>query len=126
MFAEIINVGSITIIVILVVIVLIALKGSLKHYRGEGGCCGGVGEVKVKKQKLKHIFGKKEISIEGMKCDNCRRRIENGLNSMYMVNAKVDLGKKVAYINLGEEIPDKLLKEEVEKLGYKVADIRNV
>lgn len=126
MIAEVINIGSITIIVILAAIVLIAVKSSLKHYRGEGGCCGGGGEVKVKKQKLKHILARREMSIEGMKCDNCKKRVENALNSMYMVNAKVDLEKKTAYINLGEEVPDKLLMQEVEKLGYKVIDIKSI
>ena len=33
-----------TIIVLIVIVLLVfALKGSLKHFRGEGTCCGGSG-----------------------------------------------------------------------------------
>ena len=36
-----------TIIVLIVIVLLVfALKGSLKHFRGEGTCCGGSGTGK--------------------------------------------------------------------------------
>ena len=36
----------------LLVAVLLALRSSLKHFRGEGGCCGGGGEPKPERKKL--------------------------------------------------------------------------
>ena len=44
-----------TIIILVVVVILIfALKGSIRHFRGEGACCGGgSGSVKTKKAKKK-------------------------------------------------------------------------
>ena len=57
----------------LLVAVLLALRSSLKHFRGEGGCCGGGGEPKPERKKLQGpIVAEKVIHIEGMRCENCR------------------------------------------------------
>ena len=34
--------------VIIIVAVVIALVSSIRHFKGEGGCCGGASEVRVK------------------------------------------------------------------------------
>lgn len=40
------------IILVVVIILIFALKGSIKHFKGEGACCGGgSGSVKTKKSK---------------------------------------------------------------------------
>ncbi len=31
-------------VLIMAVLVLLGVRGSVKHFRGEGGCCGGGGE----------------------------------------------------------------------------------
>ena len=114
------------IIVILVIIVIFAVRSSLKHFKGEGGCCGGGSErPKVKKQKLHQVVGVKRMEIEGMKCENCRRNVENELNALSQVNAKVHLKEKEAVVKLGVDVPDDRLKEIVEKLGYQVVSIRH-
>lgn len=112
--------GTVIMGLILVIIIAFSLKGSLKHMKGEGGCCGGGFEPKVKKQKLKEIKETKVFKIEGMRCDNCRKRIENELNSIDQVNAKVSLKNKEAVIKLGRDIKDEIFIQNIEKLGYKV------
>lgn len=116
--------GTAIVVIVLAVIVIFSVKSSVRHMRGEGGCCGGSApEKKVKPAKLKMVFATKMISIEGMHCENCSRRIENALNSLEFVNAKVSLGKKNAVVKLGMDVEDDLLKETVEKLGYEVTGI---
>lgn len=117
--------GTIIILLILAAAIVYALKGSKKHFKGEGGCCGGSDSTeKVKKQKLNHIVATKTLEIEGMTCDNCRKRVENALNSLDYVNAKVSLKKKQAVIKMGVEITDEELKAAVEDAGYRVV-VRN-
>ncbi len=41
--------GDIIIIGIIVLVVLLGLPSALKHFKGEGGCCGGGGSVKESK-----------------------------------------------------------------------------
>lgn len=117
--------GTYIIIGILVVCVIFAVINSAKHFKGESGCCGGGSEIKVKKQHIKDVVETKEIIIEGMTCDNCRKRIENRLNSLQQVNAKVNLRKKKAIVKLGEALSDDLLKSAIESMGYKVVSIQS-
>ena len=55
-------------------ITLFALKGSLKHFKGESPCCGG-GSGNSGKAKTKFldgpVIGKKTLTIEGMHCEHC-------------------------------------------------------
>ena len=45
------------IILVVVVLLIFALKGSIKHFRGEGACCGGgSGSVKTKKAKITKLL----------------------------------------------------------------------
>lgn len=118
--------GTEVVLGVLIVVVFIALSSSMKHFKGEGGCCGGGSSApKVKKQKLQQVVDTKLIRIEGMHCDNCRKNVENGLNSLDQVNAKVNLKEKTAIVKLGEEIPDEVLVAAVENLGYRVAGIEH-
>ena len=120
--------GTFVIVAILIVIVVFSLRSYFKHVKGEGGCCGGGDDSaeKVKEQKLKQVVEIKRIKIEGMQCDNCRKNVENGLNALNQVNAKVNLKKKEAVVKLGEKMPDIVLKEAVENRGYQVVAIEKV
>lgn len=118
--------GTQIVIGALIVVVFIALSSSVKHFKGEGGCCGGSAAPKAKKRRLQQVVDTKKIRIEGMHCDNCRKNVENGLNSLEQVNAKVNLKEKTAVVKLGEEIPDEVLTAAVESLGYRVTGIEDV
>ena len=109
--------GTILVVCILVLIVVGAVISSAKHFKGEGGCCGGGGSVKVKGDKIKDVVAVKTIYIEGMHCSNCSDRVQNALNSLSQVNAKVDLKKKQAVVKLGREVSDDELKSCVERRG---------
>ncbi len=115
--------ATVIIVIVIVIFMVFAVKGTLKHLRGEGGCCGGGSMPRVKKQRLDQVAAVKCLKIEGMHCDNCRRRVENCLNQLEQVNARVNLEKKEAVVKLGAEVPEETLRTAVEKAGYQVTSI---
>ena len=104
--------------------VLLALRSALKHFRGEGGCCGGGGEPKGRRKKLQGpVVAEKVLHIEGMRCENCKNRVERLLNQLEGAAAKVDLKKNIAVVSMSREISDEEWKAAVEAGGYKVTGI---
>jgi copper chaperone CopZ len=116
--------GTVFIIIILLCIVLLALKNSLLHFKGQGGCCGGTDtEEKVKRKKFHNVVAVRRIKIGGMTCEHCRQRVENSLNKLEHVSAKVDLGRQEAVVRLDAVIDDFLLEDAVKKAGYEVISV---
>ena len=118
-----------TIIILVVVMILIfALKGSIRHFRGEGACCGGgSGSVKTKKAKKKTldgpVTGQRTIRISGMHCRNCANSVTNALNAIDGVSAKVSLKDNMAEVSFDRTVDDADLKQAVEKAGFEVVSI---
>lgn len=118
-----------TIIILVVVVILIfALKGSIRHFRGEGACCGGgSGSVKTKKAKKKTldgpVTGQCTIRISGMHCRNCANSVTNALNAIDGVSAKVSLKDNTAEVSFDRTVDDADLKQAVEKAGFEVVSI---
>ena len=109
--------------VVLLLIFILALFRAKKHFKG-GGCCGsGSTTIRDRKTLSAPKIGEKVLSIEGMHCENCEIRVENALNRLDGVLCKVNLKKKTALVSYSAEVSDTLLKETVEKLGYKVTQI---
>lgn len=115
---------NIIIIAIIAVLAVIGLRSTLKHFKGEGGCCGGRDPVPKQHKELKNVIAKKTMVIEGMTCDHCKNWVEKSINEIDGAAAKVDLKKKQAVVSLEKEISDDMLRTAVEKAGYKVKDIR--
>lgn len=114
-------------IIIICVIVLLgfALKGSIKHFKGEGACCGGSHKsLNVKEKQLTSpVIGKKILKIEGMHCNHCAKQVMDAMNKIDGVSAKVDLESKTATIFYDREINDHDLCQAVEKAGYHIQSI---
>lgn len=66
---------------------------------------------------------KKIIEINGMSCGHCQARVEQVLNAIDGVTAKVDLKKKRAVVNLTGSVEDQTLKNVVTEAGYEVVSI---
>ena len=116
------------IILVVVIILIFALKGSIKHFRGEGACCGGgSGSVKTKKAKKKTldgpVIGRRTIRISGMHCQNCVNSVTNALNAIEGVSAKVKLKDNSADVSFDRPVDISALKQAVEKAGFKVVSI---
>lgn len=67
---------------------------------------------------------KKKISIEGMSCQHCVKRVENALKELSGVNSvKVDLTRKFAEIELTKEIDNQAIISAIDDVGYEVTKI---
>jgi len=66
---------------------------------------------------------KKIIEINGMSCEHCQKRVENALNAIDGVVAKVELKKNRAIVDLSKDVTDQVLKEVVTEAGYEVVNI---
>ncbi len=116
--------ANIIIILVIAIIIFFAVKNTISHFKGDGGCCGGGSGVKmIRPKKLEKVVAVKTIRIEGMVCDNCSARIHNALNSIDGVNAKVNRSKGLAVVKLGREFEEEKLKKAVTDLGYEVVMI---
>lgn len=109
---------DIVIIIVLVVLMLLGLRATVKHFKGEGGCCGGGSTVKAKRKRLKQVAEKRTMRIEGMSCEHCKNRVERSLNALDGVAARVNLRKKMATILLEKDVSNELLEQTVEQAGY--------
>lgn len=114
------------IIAVLLIILITAVKGSVKHFMGEGGCCGGGGSVvKEPDKKLTGPVLKTRIyMIDGMTCDNCTNRIKRAINRIDGASSKLNLRKKQAVVEFEKDIDDSVIISEIEKLGHKVTTVK--
>lgn len=73
------------------------------------------------------MFGNKitkRISIEGMNCGHCAKRVEDALKQINGINAvKVNLEGKNAEVTLKADVSNDVLKSTVEDIGYEVTNI---
>ncbi len=117
------------IIIILIVIVLMVFAGrsAIKHFKGEGACCGGGSGSSSKKAKTKFldgpVIGRKTIKISGMTCEHCAAKVTESLNSLDGVVAHVDLKEKSAEVSYDRQINTSDLKQAVKSAGYEVLGI---
>lgn len=124
-----ISVGTIIIVVIIVVILFFAIRNAVKHFKGEGDCCGGSGGGSIaedEKELAGDVIAEKIIYIDGMHCENCKNSVERSINRIEGAACKVDLKKKTATVKLDRDIEDDVLRIAVERLDFKVERIETV
>ena len=105
------------IIGVIAVIVVIAVISSIKHFKGEGGCCGG-GSYKPKRKKLSGIQYTKKFKVGGMHCEHCKRRVEEAVNDIKGIAGRIDLKKGELTVSYAEDVDDEIIKTKIEKAGY--------
>ena len=116
---------DVIILLIILIVLIYGVKGTVKHFKGEGACCGGgSAPVKAKRKVLKKPkIGEKVIQIEGMHCDHCKQSVTSELNKIDGVAAKVELKKNRAVVSFDRPVDDEALRQAVEKAGFKVVSI---
>lgn len=112
------------VIIILTVILFFAVKNTIPHFKGEGSCCGGGGKPKRNKPgRIGSVVSEKIVKISGMSCEHCYARVQNALNSIEGVNAKVKGSRDCAVIKADREIEDEKIRFVIADLGYAVVSI---
>lgn len=68
---------------------------------------------------------KKIVSIEGMHCEHCAKKVTETLNSIEGVNkVKVNISKKEATITSKIELDNKTIEESFKDLDFKITNIK--
>ena len=109
---------------IVIVVLVFAVRASLKHFRGEGGCCGG-GTYKARPKKLTHTAEVKTFRVEGMHCQNCANRVMDALNSIDCLSGVVHLKKGLVTVSAEHAIDDASIRQAIEKAGYTMPETRS-
>ena len=118
--------GTYLIIAILIIFLLLAIRSTVKHFRGQGGCCGGCRELKPQRKKLDGPkVAEKRISIQGMHCEHCQNQVERQLNGIDGAAARVSWRKHQAVVSLSRMVSDEELTAAVTAAGYQVTDIHS-
>lgn len=116
---------NIIIIGIIVILLAIGFRSTLKHFKGESGCCGGGSAlVEVPEKKLDKVIATKTVIIDGMTCDHCKAWVEKAINEIDGASAKVNLKKREAMVSMEREISDEELRLAISRAGYRVLEIR--
>ena len=119
--------STIIICAVLVIICVFSVRSYVKKLKS--GCCGSGGDevkrVRPADRDVSHYPYAKMVTIEGMHCQNCARRIENAFNTRDGLYAKVDLGKRTALVRPKRQVPDEELKRIVRGLGYSPVEVRS-
>ena len=110
------------IIAIIAVAIGFGIYSTVKHFKGQGGCCGG-GSYKPKKKKLKNVLYHKTFKIEGMHCDHCKNRVEEVIGDMKGLAGTVNLKNGELTVSYAEDVADELIKARIERAGYTVTEI---
>lgn len=113
--------STIIILIILSAFIVIGIRETIKHTKGQGGCCGGAASPtqKVETASLNGpVVQQTEIRIEGMHCENCASTVARSLQRIPGVSAEVDHRKGIARIRADREIPLSQLEFQVTRAGY--------
>ncbi len=116
--------GTVVVILVLAVVIFFAGRATIKHSKGEGGCCGGGGTVSAETKKLDgDVTAVKIIEIEGMHCENCKNSVERSINKIDGAVGKVNLKKNICEVSMDRDISDEALRIAVERLDFHVKKI---
>ena len=101
---------------------------TLRRGKKGGGCCGDkeetVSKAAVRDKNKSHYPYTASVQIGGMTCENCARRVENALNALDGVWAKVSLGENTALLRCKASPDETAIRSAVSKAGYVVMNYK--
>lgn len=110
---------NLAIIAVIALVAAIGIVYTVKHFKGQGGCCGG-GGYKPRRKKLSKVLYEKTFRVDGMHCENCKARVEEVVNDIEGADGKVDLKKGLLTVSYAKDVEDAYIKAEIERVGYTV------
>lgn len=111
------------IIAVGLLLIIFALWQTIQKARGKAksSCCGTAEVVPAKQVEdtdVSHYPYRYRLSIDGMKCSNCAKNVENTLNNMNGVWGKVNLGKKEAEVLCKQEVSEESFAQALQEASY--------
>ncbi len=121
--------GTALVLLVVLLIVLFAIRGTVKKILYGGGCCPQKERephIKVSDQDISHYPYHYILHIGGMTCTHCKTHVENTLNKLDGIWAKVDLPRKEADVRAKEEKEETLFRKAIWEAGYQLEGIEKV
>lgn len=118
-------------VIICLILILIGIY-SIKSYSKKlsHGCCGGESEpvksIRPSDKNKKHYSYCKKVEINGMTCQNCKKRIENIFNQKENYYMDIHLNKNTGFLYTKELVSDTEIKNTIQSLGYQVIGIEEI
>ena len=116
--------GTAIVILILVVIVVCAILSIRKRIKYGSACCGthdaAPAKIRVRDKNKAHYPYTCTLTVDGMHCSNCARRVENALNSKEGLWATVKLENKTVMVRSKNQLELAEISKLVSEAGYTV------
>ena len=122
------------IVLVFAIVLVIAVRATLRHFKGEGGCCGGGGGAEpppAPDKQIGAVVDEVELVLDGLHCMKCVARVKAALEAIPGVAAEVTLepqnqltpGYGLAVVRMDREVPEGDLRKAVEDQGFRVVSI---
>ena len=123
------NTTTIIIYIIAAVLIIYGVYYTVQKFRGKAksSCCGTPEVKSVRKvddTDESHYPYRYMLTVDGMKCSGCASNVENSLDNMDGVWAKVSLGRREARVLAKKEYTKEDFDEALSKTSYKIADFK--
>ena len=123
------NTTTIIIYIIAAVLIIYGVYYTVQKFRGnaKSSCCGTPEVKSVRKvddTDESHYPFRYMLTVDGMKCSGCASNVENSLDNMDGVWAKVSLGRREAKVLAKKEYTKEDFDEALSKTSYKIADFK--
>ncbi len=119
--------GTIAILFVLSIIVVCAILSIRKRIKYGSSCCGthdaAPKKIKVKDKNKAHYPYTYTLTVDGMHCSNCARRVENALNSKNGLWAKVNLEKKSVLVRAKNPMKWEDFSTVITNAGYTLIEL---
>ena len=112
------------IVIGIIALIAAAAIGTLVKRAGRKGCCSSGSDYKPRKKKLNKVVSTKVFVVEGMHCEKCSNRVTEVVNDISGVAGVVNLKKGIVTVSYEQAVPDEQIKAQIERVGYKVTEIR--
>ena len=110
---------DIIVIVVIAIIMAFAIKGTIKHFKGEGACCGGShSEIKLEAKPLDKVVDTMVLKVDDIHCEHCATKISNALNKLDGINASVSVKTKEVMVKSDHTIDQTMILDRIQRLGY--------
>ena len=119
------RIGVALVVLVFAIVLALAVRAALRHFKGEGGCCGGgAGEPPpVADKAIGPAVARRELALGGLHCMKCVARVKAALEALPGVAADVTLDPQRAVVRMDRKVPDEALRKAVEAQGFQVLSI---
>ena len=119
------KVGVAIVVLVFAIVLALAVRAALRHFKGEGGCCGGGAGAPppVADKAIGPAVARRELALGGLHCMKCVARVKAALEALPGVAAEVTLDPQRAVVRMDREVPDEALRKAVEAQGFQVLSI---